>query len=387
MGFSATPAEVVVIGGGFYGCSIALHRHRQGRRVTVLDESPTLLTRASYNNQARVHQGYHYPRNLRTGLSSSANFPRFVRDYREAVLDGFEKLYAIARRNSQVTASQFASFCRTIGAPHREASPSARALFDPDLIEEVFEVREVAFDAVALRRMMARQLEEAAIEVRMNTPVARVEPLSEGRIAVHAGGDTLIAEEVFVCLYSRINHLLRASGLPVVPMKHEIAEIALVHPSPAIAGRGITVMDGPFFSTMPFPAERLHSFTHVRYTPHEAWHDDRDTRDPYTYLDTHTPETKFPLMIRDALRYLPALKGTTHVRSLFDTKTVLIENEDNDGRPILYRRDYQSQGLTLILGGKIDNIYDILYAIDEGTPPPIAALDTPARNAPDGALA
>ena len=34
---------------------------------------------------------------------------------------------------------------------------------------------------------------------------------------------------------------------------------------------GVTIMDGPFMSSIPFPQRNLHSLTHVRYTPHFTW--------------------------------------------------------------------------------------------------------------------
>ncbi len=36
---------------------------------------------------------------------------------------------------------------------------------------------------------------------------------------------------------------------------------------------GITVMDGPFFSLMPFGQTGLHSLTSVTFTPHETSYD------------------------------------------------------------------------------------------------------------------
>lgn len=70
-------------------------------------------------------------------------------------------------------------------------------------------------------------------------------------------------------------------------------------------------------------------------------------------------------MRNDALRYLPALRGVRHVRSLFEIKTVLLRNEDDDGRPILFRTDYGLPGLSVVLGSKIDNIYDVLAMVKE----------------------
>ena len=69
-------------------------------------------------------------------------------------------------------------------------------------------------------------------------------------------------------------------------------------------------------------------------------------------------------MIADAVRYIPQLAKTRYLKSLWEIKTVLLENENDDGRPILYRKDYAGiQNLFLVMGGKIDNIYDILRII------------------------
>ena len=122
-------------------------------------------------------------------------------------------------------------------------------------------------------------------------------------------------------------------------------------------------MDGPFFSAMPFPAQNLHSLSHVRYTPHESWVEPAVLKDPHAYLDARRPESNYMYMIRDAKRYLPVLGEAKHVRSLFTIKTVLVQNEVDDGRPILLRWHPELGGMATVMGGKIDNIYDVLAAL------------------------
>ncbi len=90
----------------------------------------------SYNNQARVHNGYHYPRSFTTAYRSRINLPNFVRDWPDAIRQDFSKLYAIARRNSKVTAKQLVRFCRDIGAKIQPAEQELRALFEPRLIDD-----------------------------------------------------------------------------------------------------------------------------------------------------------------------------------------------------------------------------------------------------------
>ena len=72
-------------------------------------------------------------------------------------------------------------------------------------------------------------------------------------------------------------------------------------------------------------------------------------------------------MIKDAQRYLPLLKGIENKQSLFEVRTVLREYEVNDGRPILFKKDYGIKGFHVVMGGKIDNVYDILEGIEEYT--------------------
>ena len=76
-------------------------------------------------------------------------------------------------------------------------------------------------------------------------------------------------------------------------------------------------------------------------------------------------ETRVDRMVRDASRYLPLLAKSTYRESLFEVKTTLAKNEYDDGRPILFRESTNAPGLYSVLGGKIDNIYDILEFINE----------------------
>lgn len=54
--------DAVIIGGGFFGCCLALYLRSVYDRILIIEEQPELLTRASRVNQARVHSGFHYPR-------------------------------------------------------------------------------------------------------------------------------------------------------------------------------------------------------------------------------------------------------------------------------------------------------------------------------------
>lgn len=85
------------------------------------------------------------------------------------------------------------------------------------------------------------------------------------------------SDHVFNCTYASLNQVIHGSSLELIPLKHEMTEMAIVDVPDELKHLGITVMCGPFFSVMPFPSVQmnghyLHSFSHVRYTPHYEWY-------------------------------------------------------------------------------------------------------------------
>jgi len=363
--------DAVVIGGGFYGSAIAVYLAAQRglKRVLLVEREAALMQRASYNNQARVHNGYHYPRSYTTAYRSRINLPRFVQDWPGAVRQDFTKLYAIARQNSKVTARQFERFCHDIGAAIEPAPAHLRGLFEPRLIEQVFKVQEYAFDTRHLADWALHELQRQAVQVHYRTRATAIErqpgPALRVHLHHHGGtGSSVRCRYVFNCTYSGTNQL--GGDFPGVStgLKQEITEMALMAMPPALAGVGITVMDGPFFSLMPFPARGLHTLSHVRFTPHLHWQDQAGL-DPYGKLHDYQAVSRVERMVRDVGRYIPAVFDARPVDSLYEVKTVLQRNEGDDGRPILFERHATLHGCYSVLGGKIDNLYDVLEKLDD----------------------
>lgn len=359
--------DVCVIGGGFYGCCLALWLRAKAGSVLLLEKDDDLLGRASANNQARVHTGFHYPRSLATAIRSLVNMPRFVLEFRKAIVDDFTMLYAIASRGSKVNAVRFWRMYREMHAPIEQATAAQRALFNSDMVEDVFSVREHAFDHSVLRGILAERLEHCGVDVVRKAEALSCAKCGEVTRLVTTNG-TVDVKHLFNCTYSRINHFLEASGEPLLALKHEITEMALVEPPEALRGLAVTVMDGAFFSLMPYPSKRAYSLSHVRYTPHTWWRDFSPCPDAYAVLKEHLSATAFPLMERDVRRFMPELV-MTYRESLFEVKTVLARNETDDGRPILYKHHPSLGQVHSVMGSKIDNIYDLLEGLQGITAP------------------
>lgn len=359
--------DAVVVGGGFYGANIALYLkiNRGLKRILIIEKEQDLISRASELNQARVHNGYHYPRNIQTGSRSRLNSRKFINAFAGAIYSDFQSVYAIANRMSLVSGSQFKKFCDSIGAPYKPATQSIKKLFVDSMVDEVLLVDETTFNFELMRKQIWCSLRENDIDVWLNSEVISIEPQTSKLITkVRLDLDDTLVESryVFNCAYSGLNKI---NGPPsaATAIKHEIVEMCVVKPVGLLADLGITIMDGPFFSLIPYPAKGAHTLSHVRYTPHFEFNDNKDL-DPYSIITQCNLNSNYKKMLGDACRFLPSIVESVYLESLYEVKTVLLCNEINDGRPILFEKSESFRGLYFILGGKIDNIYDIFEKLE-----------------------
>lgn len=172
--------NIAIAGGGFFGLYLAEQLALKGYKVTVYEKSQELMSRASYVNQARVHNGYHYPRSILTALRSRISFPRFVTEFRDCIEDDFAKYYLVAGALSKITGAQFSRFCQRIGAECEDAPPSVKRLINPVLIDAVFTTREYAFDSHKLRNTMQQRLSAAKVTIVTDAVVEKVSKSGEG---------------------------------------------------------------------------------------------------------------------------------------------------------------------------------------------------------------
>ena len=362
--------DAVVIGGGFYGCAIASHlASKPGLdKICIVEKEQSLFNRASLNNQYRVHNGYHYPRSFNTANRSRANFQRFIKDWSSAIISNFNSLYAIPKQNSKINAFQFEQFARLIGSRLTEASAAQKKLFNAHYFDGIYQAEECCYNPLILKNLYLSKLNKLSVDLILDTKVNAVTQ-DNNSYGIETESKTsqnqkLSSNLIFNCTYSGLNQITGDLHGPVTALKHEIAEIVLFKKPKALADVGITVMDGPFFSILPTENSNILSLSHVRYTPHLSWKDEKSI-DPYSLLNNYQESSRYSRMFRAAQKWIPSMTEKSYIASKFEIKTILDKNEIDDGRPILFERDKNLKNIFYILGSKIDNIYDALEKIDE----------------------
>ena len=161
--------DKIIIGAGLYGLYAALYCGKKGQKILIIECDSAPFKRATYINQARVHQGYHYPRSISTAKKSAGYFERFNKDYGFCINKEFQKVYATSEKYSWTSGRQFVEFCKAANIPCEELHPER--FFKKGMCDGAFLTREYTYDAMILRDYFLEQLKRPLYNFQTNTYV------------------------------------------------------------------------------------------------------------------------------------------------------------------------------------------------------------------------
>lgn len=364
--------DKIIIGAGLYGLYSALLCGKRGQNVLVLECDPKPFMRATYINQARVHQGYHYPRSISTAMKSAGYFERFNCDFGFCINREFDKVYATSSRYSWSDGTQFKEFCAAAKIPCEELCPER--FFRDGMCDGAFLTREYTYDAMILRDYFLQELsEQKYVTIQYGVKIQRIQKGVDFYAVRLENGEEHCTGFLLNAAYASTNQILDMVGYEKFKIKYELCEIILCTVKDKLAQYGFTVMDGPFFSIMPFGKTGMHSLTSVTFTPHTTSYEElplfscqkdsgglcSEGRLGNCNACVAKPPTAFPYMARLAGKYLRDEFGFAYHKSLFSMKPILLSSEIDDSRPTVVRIFSEKPTFVSVLSGKINTVYDL----------------------------
>lgn len=362
----------IIIGAGLYGLYAADFCGNRGESVLVLECDDAPFKRATYINQARVHQGYHYPRSISTAMKSAGYFERFNKDFAFCINKEFNKVYATSSQYSWTDGAQFKEFCKAAGIPCEELHPES--FFKNDMCDGAFMTREFTYDAMILRDYYLDKITtQSNVKIQYGAKITAIEKLEDQYVIRLESGEEFATGFLLNATYAGTNQILDMVGYEKFGIKYELCEIILCDVNEKLANYGFTVMDGPFFSIMPFGKTGLHSLTSVTFTPHTTSYDGLPTfacqEKSQGFCSTKhlgncndcpaKPATAFPYMANLARKYLKDDYSFEYRSSLFSMKPILMSSEIDDSRPTVIKTYSTNPTFVGVLSGKINTVYDL----------------------------
>lgn len=345
--------DAIIIGAGIYGRYISNYLFNKEKHVLQIAKDGCLLFNqqsqgvASLVNQARVHNGYHYPRSIATAKASVKNYHRFIDDFYSSIIHGFKQVYSIPKYGSLTNATQFEQFCQNLGVQCEEYYPD---FLNKQSLQGSWLVDELAIDTI----QMMQSLEMDRKNELVIDEVARIDVTDHGFKLVCKSGKEFESKHVINCTYANLNHIQFEGKIQPLHLKYEACEIALMNPSRKLKNIGITFMDGPFASFMPFSKDGLWSLTSVQQTPHYF---------NYTGIDSvSSMSSNFDQMILQLKQYfnIPIRQLFDYSHSQYVVKTILANSETDDNRLIkVSTTQFNENKYIRVLGGKLNAIYEL----------------------------
>jgi hypothetical protein len=360
----------IIIGAGIYGLYGAIQSCKKGYKVLVLERDQSALERGSYINQARLHNGYHYPRSYATASKSSKYFERFYEDFKECINDGFEKIYAVAKNYSWASGDQFQTFSENLKVKCQEIDK--HKYFKEHDIDKSFITTEYSFDASLIKQKLIKILDNMDCEIIYGANISKISKINQSYLISLEDGKEFDTNFILNSTYASINQIHELLGFEMMDIKYELCEVILCEVSDNLKNVGITVMDGPFFSIMPFGKTGYHSLTTVSNTPHLTSYN-RLPSFPCQELNTNCspkqldncnncqfkPNTAFIEMNQVAKKFLNSDIEIKYVKSLFTIKPIMNASEVDDSRPTIIRKFSENPYFYTVFSGKLNTLYDL----------------------------
>lgn len=228
--------RIRVLGGGWYGCSIAVSLIADGHEVELHELADRLFAGASGANPARLHIGTHYPRSRLTRAACQEHTSEFMERYGELTRAVPINIYAVAEHDSLV---DFGTYRQVLQGEiefitiHDPSEFGLRSVEGAILTGE----RHIIIDRV--REFFSSALGEAAV------------------FGIGPGDDDNGWDWTIDCTFCA------REGQNVD--RYEPCVVGLAE---GPTDRAVTIMDGPFPSLYPWnPKDGLSSLSSARYTP------------------------------------------------------------------------------------------------------------------------
>lgn len=372
--------DKIIIGAGLYGLYSAEYCGNKGENILVLECDSCAFSRATYINQARVHRGYHYPRSISTALKSCGYFDRFCEDYPDSIKKDFTKIYGTSENFSWTNKAQFEKFCKDSSIPCNAIANGT--YFKDGMCDGAFITQEYTYDWQILRDTLFKRLEGCKnnVDIKYNSDITSIEKGEKLYTVKLKTGESFETPFLLNSTYASVNQINTLAGYETFPIKYELCEIILCKISDKLKDVGITVMDGPFFSIMPFGKTGLHSLTSVTFTPHMTSYDKLPSftcqKEAGDYCSpSHLgncndckfrPESAWGYMSQLARKYLKDEFEFEYSYSLFSMKPILKLSEIDDSRPTLIKQFSKKPTFVSVLSGKINTVYDLKEVLDNG---------------------
>ena len=316
--------KIAIVGGGWIGCHLA-NKLIGSHSIVIYEKNDRLFNETSYNNQNRLHLGFHYPRNYDTREMCKNTFQRFMFDYGFLTEEVKDNLYCIPKNKSIVDFKTYKQ------------------------IFEIFEQKEIPHKLINVEGCI--NTNERYIDFKKASDFFN-NSLKEVKI------QQTITEEDLNNLAKDFDLVINATNnsLPISNQDYffEVTLSLIYNIKSQTYFDALTLMDGPFFSIYPYDKNRI-TLTDVEHTPLKKFYKIEDLFKFKQTIEDNLIADKQNLMEKKVKEFFPDfLEHFSYSDYFISIKTKIISNSDSR-YPVIEKNG----NVINCFSGKIQGIYII----------------------------
>jgi hypothetical protein len=329
--------DIIIAGAGWYGLHIA-YKYQNKHNITILEKNPEIFMESSFNNQNRLHLGFHYPRSYKTRKLCKNGYDLFLNDYNE-IVDKIDKNYYCISNESLL---DFETYIHIFQQEGYNFDVIKNDIGIKNIHGELIKVDEMLINHKKAKQFFINNLKNVNIMYNFN-----VEHVYQDDNFVYINNN--IKCDLFLdCTYGKLN--LNNSVNNYI---YEVTISFVYEKIKEYDADCITIMDGKLPSLFIREKEKnLYSLTHVKYTPIFTSNNKNDILH-YIPLKEEIEICKLHMEL-EIKKYISKFNDIFKYNSYY-LGYKLKKNDNSDDRTC---NIYKNGNIISVNGGKITGIYD-----------------------------
>jgi hypothetical protein len=317
--------KIAIIGGGWVGCHLA-YKLKGSHDITLFEKNNLLFKETSYNNQNRLHLGFHYSRNHKTRQMCKDTFNQFMDEYGFLTKEVPNNLYCIPKTKSFIDYVTYLEIFRDFDKEVTDIKYND--------VEGCINTGERHIDFSKASDFFNKELKDMIV----NRNITKTEL-------------NRLSKEYDLVINSTNNHIKHSSRNDSF---YELTISLLYKKIKDTNFDSLTLVDGEFFSIYPYKDD-VYTLTDVEHTPIRKFNGINKLNDFIKTINQDLIDKKISRMEKKVKHYLPEFDSHYKYSSYFlSTKSKIVSMSD-ERYPIIDKKNNIINCFT----GKIQGIYII----------------------------
>ena len=242
--------NILIIGAGVHGCFLAKYLSKKKYNIFLLEKESDICKGSSGATHNRANRGFHYPRSKQTASECKNAYNYFEKNYKKY----FKKLnsYYCIEKKSKINFKEYVKFFKKNKLKFKIIKGN-RYLKNNNL-EGIIQAEEGCFDHLKIKNTLKKYLKKKNIKLYFNFDLKKVKKKND-LLSLISNKNKVITKKIDIIInatYDNSNNLLKIffKNQKTKKYKHQLTEVVVINSTTSFPG--ITIMDGPFATIMPY---------------------------------------------------------------------------------------------------------------------------------------